>query len=191
LSPSKYLHTLLAAVRRVIDAGAPAFRVGIVGGPAVPSDDEYIEGLRAQRDELGLEDVVVFHGAVPFAELPAWYQRASVFVNLSETGTGDKVALEAMATGVPTLAANVGFKETHGAHADVLLYPLGDDEALADRLGALLRMEPSQRAAIGADLRAAVMELHAIDGLADRLVALFVELQAGRRRGPGPVKAGP
>jgi glycosyltransferase involved in cell wall biosynthesis len=183
LSPAKGVHTLLGAVRGAIDGGAPPFRVAVVGGPGVSSDEAYVDRLRAQRTDLGLDDVVNFHDPVPFAELPAWYQQASVFVNLTPTGFGDKVALEAMASAVPCLTSNDGYRETVGDHAERLLYPAGDEVALGDRLGGLLRMTTAERAAIGADLRAKVTELHNIEVLADRLVELFADLRSERRRG--------
>lgn len=67
--------------------------------------------LRHQAERLALAGHVEFFGAVPQAELPALYRRATVFVApFVEAGSGDQeglVLVEAAGCGYPVLAGDV------------------------------------------------------------------------------------
>ncbi|MFP5318571.1 MAG: glycosyltransferase family 4 protein [Acidimicrobiia bacterium] len=184
VSPAKDVRTLVRAAAVLKRTLSQPFTVGIVGGPAVPTDEDYLSAVRADVAELGLQDTVWFHPLVPFEELPDWYRRAAVFVNLSPTGFGDKVAWEAMACGVPSVLANEGFADTLGPHRDDLLFGHGDADDLAARLARLLTQPAARRRQIGDDLRAQVIALHEFEQLADRLVRLFLELHERARPAP-------
>lgn len=176
LSPVKDHSTLLRAIPLVRRASGRPFRVVIIGGPARPGDAGYTRLLHEQAANLGLEGTVAFQGPVPMRELPAWYRRSTANVNLTPTGFGDKVAWEAMSCGRPCVAANEGFRESLGAHADHLLFPPGNAEALARRLQWVLSLSVDQVARLGAELRDGVVRAHGLEGLASRLVSLFREL---------------
>ena len=81
-----------------------------------------LAGLQKLARELDIAARVTFAPGVPPAELPDWYRRCAVHVNLTPTGFGDKVAWEAMACGRPCLVANDDVVETLGRHADELLF---------------------------------------------------------------------
>jgi glycosyltransferase involved in cell wall biosynthesis len=160
LSPVKDHATLLRAAAKI---GA---RVAVVG-PVL--DEGYARSLR------GIHDGVEWVGPVPQDELPGWYRRCAVHVNLAGPGFGDKVALEAMACGRPCLMASGVFRETLGRYAERLLFRAGDADDLAAKLKALLAAP--DLAQMGAYLRAQVVRLHGLDGLADRIVGLLRELR--------------
>jgi glycosyltransferase involved in cell wall biosynthesis len=182
LSPSKDHPTLLQAARMLRDEVGAGFHVVIVGGRLADAAGARYEGeIRRLTDELGLASVVTFTGAVDPGELPGWYARCTVHVNLTPRGFGDKVALEAMSCGRPCLTANDGFAETLGRFSDLLLFRPGDARDLAARLARLLALPWSERRAMGDYLRARVIELHALDRLADRLVEVFRTVLRERR----------
>jgi glycosyltransferase involved in cell wall biosynthesis len=187
LSPVKDHPTLLRAAALLRDRMERPFRVVIVGGPTGPRDEGYMQSLRRLVSELRLEDIVRFEGPVTMGGLPSWYRRATVHVNMTPTGFGDKVALEAMACGTPTLVANVGFKETLGQWAEMLVFPYGDEAALAEKLEKLVRLPVAERNAMGLSLRERVVAMHSLDGLAQRLVDVFRELEP-KGAGPGIVR---
>jgi len=108
-----------------------------------------------------------------------------VHVNLTPAGFGDKVAWEAMSCGRPCLVANDDFRETLGEHAGELLFRNGDAIELAQKLVALLAKSSSERAAIGADLRAQVERFHSLPRLAERILA---ELNGRRGQPAEPIK---
>ncbi|MGH7753552.1 MAG: glycosyltransferase family 4 protein [Gemmatimonadales bacterium] len=180
LSPVKNHYTLLEAAARLRDRRRIEFRVVVLGGPGTPRDAPYVEALRRRVEALNLADLIRLEPAVPIAELPAWYRRCAVHVNLTPGGFGDKVAWEAMACGRPCLVANPGFRETLGEHADRLLFRYGDPEDLMAKLEHLLGAPAEERDAIGRDLRRRVVERHSLTGLADRLSVLFQTLAEAR-----------
>lgn len=106
--------------------------------------------LRHRADELGLGTRVTFHGSLGQGDLPAFYQSLDVLAVPSlETPTWveqfGRVAVEAMACGVPVVASD------SGALPDVvggvgLLVPPGDPGALRE---ALLRVGTDDELAAG------------------------------------------
>jgi len=122
---------------------------------------------------LNLQDIIHFEPPVPITELLHWYQRCTVHVNLTPTGFGDKVALEAIACGKMCLVANEGFRETLGEYAAELLFRFGDAEDLSDRLAYVLSMPETQKSAIGSYLAEQVVKMHSLERLAQNLMGLF------------------
>ncbi|MGH7551755.1 MAG: glycosyltransferase family 4 protein [Longimicrobiales bacterium] len=164
LSPVKSHATLLRAFARL----PPHLRLEIVGATSGAADEAYAAGLGALAMELGVADRVILAPPVPPSELPAYYRRCAVHVNLTPVGSGDKVAWEAMSCGRPCLVANADFRETLGTHADRLLFH--GDEDLAAKIATLLQESAASRAAMGLDLRANVVRLHSLPRLAERIL---------------------
>jgi glycosyltransferase involved in cell wall biosynthesis len=181
LSPIKDHPTLLSALsllRR--DSGVP-FRAVVLGGPAGPEDNAYISSLHESTRALGLEEMVSWRPPVPLAELPVWYRRSALHVNMSPIGSVDKVVLEAMACCTPSITANEGFRATGGAYFDRLYFTHGNAADLATKLGYWLTLPRTERANAGAYLREQVVRTHNLEALTSRLVNLFLELQGKRR----------
>jgi glycosyltransferase involved in cell wall biosynthesis len=173
LSPVKNHPILLKAVWLLQQNYGRAFRVVIVGGPATSRDKSYVRSLHEQTVQLGLEKTICFEPAVPMESLPSWYRRCTVAVNMTPTGSGDKVVWESMACGRPCLVANEGFRETLGGYADHCLYSYGDSEHLAARLKWLLSLPQNEQTAIGRYLRQQVKSMHGLARLASTLVDIF------------------
>jgi len=182
LSPVKDHRTLIDAAAR-LHATGERFRLAVLGGPVTPGDELYARELRGRAEARGIGALVDWVGPVAPIDTVGWYRRCAAHVNLTRTGSGDKSVLEAMSCGRPSLAANEGFRETLGPHADRLVFPRADADALADRLRAVLRLTPADRARLGQDLRARVAERHALDRLARRLIEVLGEEAARKRPG--------
>ena len=105
---------------------------------------------RALRDRarvLGIADRVFFHGYVD--DLPAFYRSIDIYAHPSLSEGLPLGLLEAMVSGLPIVATNVGGTAeavTHGAEG--LLVPARNPQALADALRTLIR-DSSLRAAFG------------------------------------------
>ncbi|MGH7794180.1 MAG: glycosyltransferase family 4 protein [Candidatus Binatia bacterium] len=184
LSPVKDHPTLLQAASLLRQTWNRPFRIVLVGGPGAPRDESHVRSLHEQMSELGLENIVHFEPAVSMEKLPLWYRRCAVYVNLTPTGSGDKVAWEAMSCGKLCVAANDGFRETLGKYAALLLFPHGDAESLAARLHWALSLSEGERQRVELYLREQVVNGHSLNGLATKLVDLFarlVEKQSGPR----------
>lgn len=78
------------------------FKIVLVG----TGDNE--DHLRAQVDRLGLHDLVEFAGVVPYADMPAQYARADVFVLPSYNEAMSMALLEALAAGLPAVVTETG-----------------------------------------------------------------------------------
>lgn len=127
--------TLLSAVRLVVDR-SPAFQLDIVGdGPS----RSYLE---AQQRALGLTGHVHFQGYQ--AQVRPFLAAAGVFV-LSSVSEGVSIALlEAMASGLPAVATDVGGNREVVVPGETgYLVPAGSPEALAE---ALLRIQADRTA---------------------------------------------
>lgn len=105
---------------------------------------DYAHRLRRQATELGLASRFHMLGEVPFNDLVAWYQRASVFlllpVNRGDSFEGFGLAyLEAGAAGKACLATtDCGAAEAVVDGVTGILVPQGDTSAAAHALVALL-----------------------------------------------------
>jgi glycosyltransferase involved in cell wall biosynthesis len=173
LSPVKDHPTLLKAVRLLEQSWSQPFRLVIIGGPATPRDKEYAQALHCQVKDLALENIVAFEPPVSRDKLAAWYGRCAVHVNMTATGSGDKVVLEAMACGRPCLVANEGFRETLGTYAVDCIFSYGNPKHLAERLAWILSLSRNDQTSIGNYFRRQVTSMHALDRLAEKLVELF------------------
>jgi glycosyltransferase involved in cell wall biosynthesis len=104
-------------------------------------DPEFVEGLRRRSLDVGLGDRVCFPGPRTGADLDRSYAVADLIVLASRAETYGMVVTEALARGVPVVAADVG----------------GVTEALghgADGIRPGLLVPPDDPAALGAALRA-------------------------------------
>jgi glycosyltransferase involved in cell wall biosynthesis len=104
-------------------------------------DPAFVEGLRRRSSNDGLDDRVSFPGPRTGADLDHSYATADLMVLASRAETYGMVVTEALARGLPVVAADVGgLKEALGHGADGILP------------GALVR--PDDPPALGAALRA-------------------------------------
>lgn len=95
------------------------------------------EGIFRLVDALGLRTSVAFPGFLPLADLPLWYNCASLFAYPSRYEGFGLPVLEAMACGTPVVTTNASsLPEVVGDAAQ--LVPPADVEALAEALMSLL-----------------------------------------------------
>ncbi len=140
----KCVDLLLHAVSRVTQSGQP-LELWIIGdGPERPR-------LEALVRELGLEEVVRFHGWVVQDECPELLRQCSAMVLPSICECGGAVVLEAMALGLPVITTNWG----------------GPADYVDESCGILV--EPRSREQFVSDLAAAVERLAASPELRQRL----------------------
>ena len=176
LSAVKDHLTLLKAATILREKWEKRFVVVILGSPGSDKDKSYVEFLKDFVQTWRLQKIVRFEKAVSMAQLPGWYRQSTVHVNLTPTGSGDKVALEAMASGRVCVAANEGFRETMGRYAHNLLYEQGNPESLAERLLWVFSLDGEKFSSIGTYLRERVISLHSLDQLGKKLVDILGSL---------------
>ena len=118
-----------------------------------------------------LETIVHFKGAIPNRILPTELARATVFINMSRTGSLDKAVLEAMALGIPILTSNEAFRDILEEDAALLLFPEGDAQALADKVRVIQTLRAPERKALVERLRGIVVKKHNLE----RLIPLLLQ----------------
>jgi D-inositol-3-phosphate glycosyltransferase len=179
IEPLKGIDNLLQAIALVVGE-QPRLREGlcvpIIGGgpPCVREDDEMVR-LQEMREDLKIEDIVIFLGAKDQDMLQYYYAAAAVVVMPSDYESFGMVALEAMACGTPVIASDVGglsFLVRDGRTG--YRVPARDPAALADKIARLLtdeglRRRIGQRAACWA-------ESYAWPRIADQIEAAYDEL---------------
>jgi glycosyltransferase involved in cell wall biosynthesis len=131
LSAAKQVATLIAALGQLRDTGLSA-QLTIVG------DGPEREPLAAQARRLGLEEQVVFAGALPFKQVLDRYERADILVLVSQTEGWPKAIAEAMAFGLVCIGSNQGLVPWMLGEGRGLTAPPGDAAALAVALRALI-----------------------------------------------------
>lgn len=142
LVPRKGVGLTISALSRLAAAGRDDIELVIVGGsrPADAIDeDPDIQRLLAHARAEGIDHLVTFRGQLSQRELPAVLRSADVVVCAPWYEPFGIVPLEAMATGVPVVAASVGGLIDTVVHGVTGVHvPPRDPGAIADAVGALL-----------------------------------------------------
>ena len=140
---------------------------------AVAGDGPAREELEALAKELGIGNRVRFLGAVPREELPDLYASSDAFVFPSITETQGLVVAEALAAGLPVVAAEAPQNRDVLGKGGRLVKPTA--ESFAAQLKALTSASDEQRS--GARAAGAPF---AIDVQIDRMLALYRSLSLDR-----------
>jgi glycosyltransferase involved in cell wall biosynthesis len=134
-------------VTTLVEAMAPLKAAAVL---RVVGDGPELSSLRSLVRRRGLGDRVEILGHVPLARLAAEYARASVFCLPSRQEGFGIVFLEAMAAGLPIVAARAAAaEELLGAGDCAMLVPPGDVAALTAALDGLL-VDATARQRLGA-----------------------------------------
>jgi glycosyltransferase involved in cell wall biosynthesis len=140
LVPIKNLPMMLDAIALLKESGRDVVLVLVGEGPQLPL-------LEEKARALGLGAAVRFAGYVPQNETAAWYRSADMFALSSDFDNSPNVVLEAMASGLPIVATDVGgLREYVTDPRNGRLTPKGDARAFADAIAGYLDDEPVARA---------------------------------------------
>ena len=130
--------------------------------------------LRALAGRLGIAGRVRFVGTLPQAGLARLLAASDVFAIMSTSETQSMVLLQAMACGLPVVAANSRALPEFVAPETGLLVPPGDAAALAAALDALLA-DVGRRSRMGAAARVAAAA-YRIDAVTDAWEGLYAAM---------------
>lgn len=136
LSPVKDQALLLRALARVVQR-LPEVHLDLVG------EDLMAGAVQAEVSRLGLLRHVTFHGFQPTPVVARLCQQAHLFVLSSRHEAACVAMLEAAACGVPTVGTRVGYVADLAPEMACAV-PVGDEEALADAVVALLDDAPGR-----------------------------------------------
>jgi glycosyltransferase involved in cell wall biosynthesis len=169
LGAEKAVGVLIEALGHLRRAGREDVDLALVGGGALEGE------LRAQVDQLGLQDRVRFCGMRPHAEIPLWVSACDVLALPSLREGCPNVILEALASGRPVVASRVGGIPELLNGDNGLMVPPKDAPALATGLQEALHRSWDPEA-----LRASVQFL-SWDAVADSYYGFFASAVSSRR----------
>jgi len=175
--PRKGIETLVRAVGQSKLRGQEKLKL-IIGGGSRPGQSDGIERDRIEGivAELGMSDFTIFPGRLGDDILPAYYAAADVCVVPSHYEPFGLVAIEAMASGTPVVASDVGGLQFTVVPEETGLLAAPKDEAdFADAIDRILS-NPDWRDQLGKGARARVESKFSWDGVAHQLSDLYTKL---------------
>jgi glycosyltransferase involved in cell wall biosynthesis len=153
LVPQKDLSNLMRAIALVTARFPGALFLVVGAGPEEAA-------ARQLAQDLGITGSVVFAGAVPYAEMPAYFAACDLFVLPSVYEGNARVLAEAAASAKPAVATDVsGTQDTVIDGETGYIVPLGQPEPLAEGMLRLL-VAPERAAEMGRRARAHILELY-------------------------------
>ncbi|MEH2241981.1 MAG: glycosyltransferase family 1 protein [Nostoc sp.] len=150
----------------------------IIGGGSTPGNSDGIERDRIEQivNELGMSEFTTFAGRLSQDILPTYYAAADVCVVPSHYEPFGLVAIEAMASGTPVVASDVGgLQFTVVDEKTGLLAPAQDVDAFAVAIDRIL-LNPEWRDELGKAGRKRVETKFSWDGVANQLSELYTQL---------------
>lgn len=163
ISRIKNLDILIEAGRILKNKFFRNFEILIAGKPITKEDEIYFDELKKSIEKQGLNDTIAFIGSVAYPQIPEFYQKGDLFINLSDTGSVDKAILEAMASNLAVLTSNEAFKEILPAKYLTLKNP----EEIADKIISLSQEKSDPI------LREYVAQNHNLDNLIEKIAAFY------------------
>ncbi|WP_017651540.1 glycosyltransferase family 4 protein [Fortiea contorta] len=177
--PRKGIETVVRAVRESQFFESQNLKL-IIGGGSTPgnSDGDERDRIEGIINELGLTEFVSLPGRLSQDVLPTYYAAADVCVVPSHYEPFGLVAIEAMASGTPVIASDVGgLQFTVVPEQTGLLAPPQDVPAFAEAIDRILS-NSEWRDKLGVAGRKRVIEKFSWDGVAHQLAALYTQLLA-------------
>jgi glycosyltransferase involved in cell wall biosynthesis len=182
LVPRKGVDLVIRALPQLAAAGCDDVELLIVGGGAdsgVLDADPEVQRLMALAAELGVRDRVTLLGQVPRSEMPAIFRSADAVVCAPWYEPFGIVPLEAMACGVPVVAAAVGgLRDTVVDGRTGIHVPPRDPAAIASALARLL-FEPALRDELGAAGQRRARSRYSWDRVAAETEKAYQQAMAG------------
>lgn len=172
--PRKGIETLVRAVHRLYPEHPQDLKLIIAGGfTPGQSDGKERDRMGQLVAELGLSEITVFPGRLDHTVLPVYYAAANVCVIPSHYEPFGLVAIEAMASGTPVVASNVGgLQFTVLPEKTGLLATPQDDSAFATAIDRILA-NPGWGKQLGKQARARVESQFSWQGVATQLSELY------------------
>ena len=173
----KGIGTLVRAVRKSQMFDSSNLKLIVAGGSRPDqSDGRERERIESIVDELGMRHLTFFPGRVSQEDLPLYYAAADICVVPSHYEPFGLVAIEAMASGTPVVASNVGgLQFTVVPEETGLLAPPKDVEAFSTAIDRIIT-NPQWRDKLGQAGRRRVITKFSWDGVASQLSDLYTDI---------------
>ncbi|WP_243611437.1 glycosyltransferase family 4 protein [Shimia aestuarii] len=169
--PMKGTHHFVEAMCRLLP-DHPEFSA-VIMGRITPDNADYGETLKSRIRDAGLEDRILFKDELPLPAMPAAYRALSLYVAPSLLEGFGLTPLEALSSGVPVVATNVGAFADFVSQDCGMIVPKDETDALT---GAISTMLARDLPAMGRAGRTRVIAEFGLNREADALVALYRDL---------------
>jgi len=134
-------------------------------------DRDYYNNLTSVIERNNMSDFIFFRGSI--SNVNEYLQAADIFVLPSRSEGMPNSLLEAMSTGLPVVASNIGgVREIIRDGQNGSLVSLGDTEDLQKKLIALIE-DPELRTKFSQNARNTIINSFSMDAIADRYADLF------------------
>jgi phosphatidylinositol alpha-mannosyltransferase len=167
LSSRKGIDVLIQAVAK-LQSELPNMKLHLVGGGQM-------NDFQLLAKKKGIEKHVVFHGWAAHSMVPRYYKSADICVFPSRHEPFGITILEAMASGTPIIASNIGgFREILSNGKNGILFKSEDADALSKAI-LILYQDVGLRKKISHNALRTVME-YCWENIAERYVSLYRRL---------------
>ena len=111
ISPVKNVHILIDVIDLLVNNGYDSIALLIVGEPTqMQRDIDYKNEMIVKINDKRLNNNIRFVGKKNYCSMTKTYNEAQILLSLSDTGSVDKVLLEAMVCGCIPVSSNDSFK---------------------------------------------------------------------------------
>jgi glycosyltransferase involved in cell wall biosynthesis len=170
----------------LVDAIGKLRRDGVDVRLTIVGDGPLLEDLRGRARSAGVEDRVLFAGAVGQDRVREFYERADVFALPSFAEGLPVVLVEAMAMGLPVVASRItGIPELVQEGVSGFLFVPGRVDELADALARMESASGDERVAMGRAGRQRVEQEFDVEVTVASLRQIFTEF-LGKGTGARP-----
>ncbi len=166
-------HLVDAVAVLVNELGFHRFRVTVVGAPARPEDDEYLESLKKSSRQAGVDEYIRWVGSIPHRDVVPYLQRSHALVRMLGDGGFGKHELEALSCGVPALVCTPVYRDVYGEFAASLCWQEKDASDRADKIRATASWSENDRERFSSLARSYVESHHNLNNLVRKIVDEF------------------
>lgn len=167
ISPTKDYESIIKALDILKDKN---IKLKIIGDVILEFQRQYLDSLKEMVKIMSLDDQVEFVGWIANQSMPIYYQQTDLFINMSGTGSVDKVVLEAMSCGCLVLTSNEAFATILPKE---LMVEKNDPQKLAEKIKWLQNLPNDKKNKLKLQLRQEVVENHNLNKLVIRIINQF------------------
>ena len=122
---------MIEAVRRLSEKRQD-FQFHFIGG------EELQQHIALAKEKGVLDNFIVFHGELPYDEVPAYYAMSICLVMFSNFESLPCVIVEALSCGIPVISTDVGGIKEYITAKEGILIPKGDIDSLVEAMNYML-----------------------------------------------------
>lgn len=169
ISPVKDIETLIRAAE-MLRNDDQKFSIEIIGSPGLQEQVTYLDNLKKMVTDRNLGDQIKFIGPVTNNKIPGYLKSADLFVNMSHTGSLDKVILEAMAVGLPVATCNESVVDIFGKLKGMFMFRGGDVSELSEKIKMIKNLSVDEKKLCGDSVRGVVVEKHSLSNFVKKIL---------------------